>query len=88
MCFDSDKAYNLQKWLHCPIPDFRSPKTLQVIRHIGIERLVLESDHEDAVLVPDSMEAGIDYLAEALQVNRDTLVERTTRNALQFYNLV
>ena len=70
-----------------PVINFRSPKTADVIRHIGLERLVLETDHEDASLVPESIESGIRLLAEALNESEETVVERTTINAFELYNL-
>jgi len=70
-----------------PVISFRSPKTKDVIRHIGLDRLVLETDHEDASLVPESIESGIRLLAEALEESEETIVERTTANAFALYNL-
>jgi TatD DNase family protein len=67
--------------------NFRSPKTAEVIRKVGLDRLVLETDHEDAALVPDSMELGIDLISKALNEPRETVIERTTRNAFNLYGL-
>lgn len=70
-----------------PIVNFRSPKTPAVLRKIGIERLLLETDHEDARLVANSMRVGMQYIAEALDVSEATLIETTTNNAKKFYGL-
>lgn len=70
-----------------PVINFRSPKTATVIRHIGLDRLVLETDHEDASRVPESMESGIQLLAKALDESEDLIVERTTANAFTLYDL-
>jgi Tat protein secretion system quality control protein TatD with DNase activity len=70
-----------------PVINFRSPKTADVIRHIGLDRLVLETDHEDASRVPESIENGIRLLAEALDESEETIVERTTANAFELYSL-
>ncbi len=70
-----------------PVINFRSPKTANVIRYIGLDRLVLETDHEDASKVPESVENGIRLLANALDESEDMIVERTTANALTLYNL-
>jgi Tat protein secretion system quality control protein TatD with DNase activity len=67
--------------------DFRSNKTADVIRRVGLERLVLESDHEDAALVADSIEASISFIAEALQVERDVVIRKTSENAFHLYGL-
>lgn len=70
-----------------PVVNFRSPKTASVIRKVGLNRLVLETDHEDASLVPQSIEEGISLIADALNVSRDEVVEQTTRNAFDLYGL-
>jgi TatD DNase family protein len=70
-----------------PVVNFRSPKTASVIRKVGLNRLVLETDHEDASLVPQSIEEVISLIADALNVSRDEVVEQTTRNAFDLYGL-
>ena len=70
-----------------PVVNFRSPKTATVIRKVGLSRLVLETDHEDADLVPGSMEQGISLIADALHLSHDEVVEQTTRNAFDLYSL-
>ncbi|CAB9504654.1 TatD DNase domain containing [Seminavis robusta] len=70
-----------------PIINFRSPKTLNVIQKVGIERLVLETDHEDAARVPTSMEQGIEIIAAALEMGTQQVVDQTTANAMDLYNL-
>ena len=70
-----------------PVINFRSPKTAAVVRHVGLERLLLESDHEDAALVPESVREGIQFYADALGVDEALVVERTTANALDLYGL-
>jgi Tat protein secretion system quality control protein TatD with DNase activity len=70
-----------------PVVNFRSPKTATVIRKVGLSRLVLETDHEDANLVPGSMEQGISLIADALHLSQDEVVEQTTRNAYDLYSL-
>jgi Tat protein secretion system quality control protein TatD with DNase activity len=70
-----------------PIINFRSPKTAQVVRKIGVERLVLESDHEDASYVPESMDRCIQFLSSALEMNKQEIIERTTVNAFDLYGL-
>ena len=70
-----------------PIINFRSPKTASLIRKVGIERLLLETDHEDAARVPASMEEAVRFLAEALNCSEEYIVEKTTANAFDFYNL-
>ena len=67
--------------------DFRSPKTAQVMQKVGLERMVLETDHEDAAFVQPSMREGIAYIAQALGVDEATVIETTTKNALDLYGL-
>lgn len=70
-----------------PVINFLSPKTAEVIRKVGIDRLVLETDHEDAALVPESITEGIRFLAHALNMDEKEIVERTTENAYDLYGL-
>jgi Tat protein secretion system quality control protein TatD with DNase activity len=70
-----------------PVINFRSPKTADVIRRIGLERIVLETDHEDASRVEESIQSGIRYIAEALDEPEEVIVEQTTANALALYQL-
>jgi len=67
--------------------DFRSPKTKAVAQKVGLERILLETDHEDASRVPDSVQQCIDFLADCFQATPETVVERTTKNAMDFYGL-
>jgi Tat protein secretion system quality control protein TatD with DNase activity len=70
-----------------PVVNFRSPKTADVIRKVGLERLVLETDHEDAGRVLESMEQGIYLISEALNESRETVIDCTTQNAFDLYGL-
>lgn len=70
-----------------PVVNFRSPKTADVIRKVGIDRLVLETDHEDAALVTESLVDGIRLIAGALDMDETQVVERTTANAFHLYGL-
>jgi TatD DNase family protein len=71
-----------------PIVNFASPKTIEVLRTVGLERLVLETDHEDAASVPASMELGLQVISEALEITREELIIETNRNAQDLYGLV
>lgn len=70
-----------------PVVNFRSPKTFDVIRKVGLEKLVLETDHEDAARVPESMAKGIELIAEALGESQEMVIEQTTKNAFDLYGL-
>lgn len=70
-----------------PVINFRSPKTAEVVRRVGIERLLLETDHEEAVFVPESLQEGVQFYAEALGLDKSEVVERTTANAYEFYGI-
>lgn len=69
------------------VVNFRSPKTADVIRKVGIERLVLETDHEDAALVHDSMALSISFIAQALNLDEQEVIAQTTRNAQELYGI-
>ena len=70
-----------------PVINFKSPKTAEVIRKVGLERLVLETDHEDSRLVPRDMHDAIQFIAETLQVDPDTLIQQTTNNVMDLYGI-
>ena len=70
-----------------PGVNFRSPKTVDIIRTIGISRLLLETDHEDVSLVSSSLNEGMQYIATALDLDTTTVIEQTTKNAMEFYNI-
>jgi Tat protein secretion system quality control protein TatD with DNase activity len=70
-----------------PCVNFRSPKTVEIIRYIGISRLLLETDLEDVSLISNSINDGIQYIATALDLDTTTVIEQTTKNAMEFYNL-
>jgi TatD DNase family protein len=69
------------------IVNFRSPKTPEVVRVVGLDRLLLESDHEDAALVEGSLQEAVRYYSLALEVSEEQVIEATTRNAARFYGL-
>lgn len=70
-----------------PVINFDSPKTLQVVQEVGLDRLVLETDHEDAALVPPSMKLGVEVIAKVFEVTREELIRQTNENAYQLYNI-
>jgi Tat protein secretion system quality control protein TatD with DNase activity len=70
-----------------PVINFQSLKTAAVMRKVGLERLVLETDHEDAAQVPVSIQEGIRFLAEAFNVSEQQVIEKTTANAFELYGL-
>ena len=70
-----------------PIINFSSPKTLEVIKTVGLDRLVLETDHEDAAKVPPSMDMGVQVLSEIFGIEPSELISRTNQNARDLYRL-
>ena len=70
-----------------PVVNFRSPKTADIVKRVGLERLLLETDHEDASLVPGSMKESISFLSDVLECSEQHLIEQTTANAYEFYGL-
>ena len=73
-----------------PIVNFQPKtraKTLDVIRTIGVERLVLETDHDDVTELHTSLDQGVELIATALQMAPDDVIRRTNINVRELYNL-
>lgn len=68
-----------------PVVNFESKKTMEVIQAVGLERLVLETDHEEANRVPQSMQLGVELISKALDVSEEELVRITNRNVQDLY---
>jgi Tat protein secretion system quality control protein TatD with DNase activity len=71
-----------------PVINFRSPKTANVIQKVGLDRLVLETDHEDATFVPEAMILGIDLLSKVFNVPPEQVIAQTTANAMELYGII
>jgi Tat protein secretion system quality control protein TatD with DNase activity len=71
-----------------PVINFRSPKTANVIQKVGLDRLVLETDHEDATFVPEAMILGIALLSKVLNVPPEQVIAQTTANAMELYGIL
>jgi len=57
------------------------------MRKVGLDRLLLESDHEDAERVPESITECIRYISDALAVEEEVVIKVTTENAYELYGL-
>ena len=57
------------------------------MQKVGLERLVLETDHEDAAFVQESLRQGVEFMAEVFGVDEKTIIETTTRNAHALYGI-
>ena len=57
------------------------------MRKVGLERLVLETDHEDAENVPGSILECIRYISAALDIEQEDVIKTTTKNAYSLYGL-
>ena len=68
-----------------PPVNFRSPKTASVIKAVGLERLVLETDREDVRDIGPDLEAGIVWISEVLGITEKELVLVTNENARDLY---
>lgn len=60
---------------------------MDVIRTVGLDRLVLETDLEDLQQVPSSMSWGIEKISQALDVTPQELIAATNANVRDLYNL-
>jgi Tat protein secretion system quality control protein TatD with DNase activity len=67
------------------IPNYYSNKTPNIMKHIGIHQLLLESDLEDCTCVMDHLIAGVEGLANALDMNIEDVANVTYHNAMRFY---
>ncbi len=70
-----------------PIINARSPKTPELIRKIGLDQLVIETDHENSALVPGSIQKSVQMLSEALGEAEDVVIETTTKNAFELFGI-
>lgn len=68
-----------------PCVNFRSPKTSQIAKKLGIERLVLESDREDASKVNSDITENVAFLADALELETSYVLKQTFENAKRLY---
>lgn len=70
-----------------PPVNFKSPKTASVIRAVGLDRLVLETDREDVRNIGPDMEAGISWISEIFGISEEELVLATNKNSRDLYGL-
>ncbi|KAG7341041.1 metal-dependent hydrolase [Nitzschia inconspicua] len=68
------------------INNLESAKTYEVIRAVGLDRLVLETDHEDVQYVPSSMAMGVSNIAKTLGVTPQQLICTTNANVRDLYS--
>mmetsp|Transcript_31953 Transcript_31953/g.47031 ORF Transcript_31953/g.47031 Transcript_31953/m.47031 type:complete len:366 (+) Transcript_31953:61-1158(+) len=68
-----------------PFANFRSPKTADVARKIGIDRLVLETDYENYLDVRQQLELNVLFLAKALDMDPLEVMKTTRMNAMHLY---
>jgi TatD DNase family protein len=70
-----------------PIINFDSPKTMDVIRAVGMDRLVLETDHEDILQVEESMQLGVEKISHAFGLSAEELIVKTNQNVQDLYSI-
>lgn len=68
-----------------PIINFESKNFLEVIKAVGLERLVLETDHEEAAHVGPSMELGVETISKLFGITKDELIQQTNLNSKDLY---
>ena len=71
----------------CPkaIRNFYSPKTPSIVRNIGIDQLVLETDLEDGTKSWDDLKRGVVGLSGALGMDAFEVAKQTYKNAERLY---
>ena len=70
-----------------PVINMRSPKTADVVRKIGISRIVLETDLEDASYVSRDIVQSAKFVSEALDLPLDEVVINAWNNARRLYGI-
>lgn len=67
------------------IPNFYSAKTPSMMKRIGVDQLLLETDLEDSSDAWDDLTSGVEGLASALDMDVRDVADRTYQNAMRFY---
>jgi len=70
-----------------PVVNFKSHKTPSVIQKVGIHRLVLETDVEDCSRLCLDLESSVEYIAKALNMEKEEVLKQTSDNARRLYRL-
>jgi len=70
-----------------PCVNFRSSKTADVMRTIGIDSLVLETDRENYKQVKGDLNTNAEFIAEALDITKNEVIEKTAANARRLYGI-
>lgn len=68
------------------IPNFYAPKTPSIIQKIGLHRLLLETDLEDASNAWEDLMHCVDGISDALDVDVSLVADQTYKNAECFYS--
>lgn len=68
-----------------PCINFRSYRVNEVIKAVGMDRILLETDLEDGTRVYDDLCSGAKLIADALNISIDEVLERSYKNAQEFY---
>ena len=68
-----------------PVINFRSPKTADTIRKVGNDQLVIESDLEDYSNVVQDLRSNVRFVANALGLEFDQVLDKTNKNAKRLY---
>lgn len=68
-----------------PCINFRSHRVNEVIKTVGMDRILLETDLEDGTRVYDDLCSGAKLIADALEISIDEVLERSYKNAQEFY---
>ena len=68
-----------------PVINFTAPKTMSVMKKIGLKRLVIESDLENYKRVSDDLRENVKFIANCFDVSEDEVIEQTMMNAENIY---
>ena len=67
------------------IPNFYTAKTPSIMRQIGINQLVIETDLEDSTNVYTDLQRGVEGIASAVDVDANKVTDITYQNAKRLY---
>lgn len=68
-----------------PVINFTAPKTMSVMKKIGLKRLVIESDLENYKRVSQDLQENVNFIANCFNVSENEVMEQTMMNAENIY---
>lgn len=70
-----------------PVINFRASKTAEVMRKVGVDRLVLETDLEDYTQVLSDLQENAEFVSDVFGLSVEKVLEKTWSNTLELYSV-